>query len=257
MSWYNKYKTAYDSQMANLRDLLKNGFDPYDYTYEVLAFLEKSGDPEEIFEGFDISEMEDYEIGELWIEKIATPSDIKDFEEDVAYNQNLDSSISPSSRHLKYEKVQTPGWLVHFTDDPWGIEKNGFAFGHSDMYSGLGLTTYKNDRKTEEGFNFAFPAFSRDAKKAAYDRKYGKHAVIFWGSGVNAYHVGDEENQIVFWGPSVNRSMIFPIVNRGDGWSVEDDTGRVLISNKDYLDAAGWVEQNWRMLQQTTDKNRR
>ena len=52
------------------------------------------------------------------------------------------------------------------------------------------------------------------------DNKYGKDAVIFKGTGVEVYHIGDEENQIIFWGSDVDKDSIF-YLNRSNYWTEE------------------------------------
>jgi len=81
--------------------------------------------------------------------------------------------------------------------------------------------------------------------------------VIFWGMGVKTFHSGDEEDQIIFWGPSINTNMIFPIFQDGEGWYVEMANGReVRLDDPSFENVADWVTRNWRMLQQTEDKER-
>lgn len=251
MNWYKK---SYDSNMAMLRDHLRHGFDPYDYEYELQGFLDSNGidfDP--------LPDEEVYETATRWIEQ-ASPKDVEDFKEYVlGMNPNsFIESDEPAYQHLDFKSVIKPGWLVHFTNDAESIRNRGFMYGH-DEFRGLGLTTHKTEerRRDHPGFNFAFEIDTRDLSNAARSGKYGKEAVVFWGGGVKAFHYGDEENQIIFWGPSVNRSMIFPIRREYDNWVVEAENGRTMVESEDFNDVVGWVVQNWRMLQQISDKNNR
>jgi len=253
MNWYKQYRIAYSPEMAYLRDYLREGFDPYEYPHHIEGFLE-SYYPEalnKLRKAFGEDEgAPDYEILEKWLE-VATPEmkeEFKDYCEQMPRGYEFDA---PAYEHLTYEKVVKPTWLVHFTDDANSIERSGFEFGHEEMWRGLGLTTWKSEesRKKYPGYNFAFELDNtRDIRGALYDEKYGKEAVVFWGAGVEAYHIGDEERQIIVWGPSVNKNMIFPIEQEYDDWVVRDDTGRIRKKGK-FLDVANWVKDNYRMLQ--------
>ena len=235
--------------MAYLRNYLRSGFDPWDYVDYVEDFL-NSNDID-----FDES-IDSEEIGEKWIQQ-ASPEDLETFKNYIE-NRNPNSyieSLEPAYRHLDFRRIQNPGWLVHFTNEPWSIVKEGFIYGHEE-YSGLGLTTHKTEeaRKKYSGFNFAFDADSRGASDAAGSGKYGKHAVVFWGSGVVAYHWGDEESQVIFWGPSVDRNMIFALYKDSGDWEVVAENGRTMIYGKSFDEAVDWVENNYRMLQQIREK---
>lgn len=243
LTWYGKYKLSYDQEMAFLKNRMKKGFDPYDYTNNVADFLETEG-----IEFEHDNELEDYEIGELWIPK-ATPEQIKKFEIYIESRdpKSIEETLEPATRHMEFKEIQKPGWLIHFTYRALDIAKEGFKFGHPE-FEGLGLTTWKMDRKKYAGFNFAFE-IGREAEIAAREKKYGSHAVVFWASGVKTYHYGDQENQVIFWGPSVNTNMIFPITSDRNDWTVEAANGRVMIANKPFDEAVNWVVNNWRMLQ--------
>lgn len=250
MDWYT---TAYHNEEVYLYHHLKQGFDPYDYAYRVPEFLE-----EKFIEFDHEKDLENYEVGEAWIEQ-ASESDLKAFEE---YVMRLDSydvtgADAPGYISLSYPKQLKPQWLVHFTDEPWSIQKHGFIYGHED-FTGIGLTTWKSEegRKKRPGFNFAFRADSKYPTWTANKKKYGRHAVVFWCSGVEAYHGGDEEDQVIFWGPSVRKDMIFPIYYDGD-WYVESDDGRRIIEGRSFDFTVDWVIANYRMLQNIRNKRQR
>ena len=156
-----------------------------------------------------------------------------------------------------FEGVVKPTWLIHFTDDPDGIAMNGFKYGHEE-FRGLHLTTYKGDRMKFPGYNFYFDTDNeRDYRSTARQGKYGKHAVVFWGSGVEAWHSGDEERQVVFWGPSVRKDMIFPVKNDYGDWTVFGWNDRELYKSESIEDAVNWIINNYRMLQSIRDKQNR
>jgi len=247
MRFFN-IKTAYDPQMSGLHQYLKGGFDPYDYLWAIPAFL----DEEEVAYDED-----DEEAAEKWLAH-ASPEDVESFKNHIESSGEYGNySDRPATEFFMHPSIATPDWLVHFTDDPYRIASEGFIYGHWS-YEGLGLTTYYTDsaRKREPGFNFALGADSRKASEVAADEKYGHDAVVFWGSGVEAYHVGDEEDQIVFWGPTVKPNMIFPILRGNSEWRVDDDEGRERKTGT-FREVVDWVENNYRMLQQIRAKRQR
>ena len=247
MDWYT---IAYHNEEHYLRKYLEMEFDPYDYSNDVPDFLEARFIEFEHDEG-----MENYEIGEKWIEQ-ASEEELTQFKEYILSRSDLDDGDAPGYIHLSDPKQLKAGWLVHFTDEPWSIEKRGFIYGHED-FRGIGLTTWKSEegRKKRPGFNFAFRADSRYSTWAANKGGYGKHAVVFWSSGIEAYHSGDEEDQVIFWGPSVRKDIIFPIYNEGD-WYIEGEDGRRLIEGREFDFIVDWVIANYRTLQQIKAKVR-
>jgi len=107
----------------------------------------------------------------------------------------------PSWAFFDVGRVHTsPDWLVHLTNDPYEIERNGFQFGVSSP-DRLGLTTYykrESYERTNTGYAFAFPLNRADRYRGA---SYGEYAVMFKAPYVEAWHSGDEEWQAVFYGP--------------------------------------------------------
>jgi len=244
MNWLQKI--AYGNEISLLNRYLRQGFDPYDYFQFIPDFLVEQGIDE--FQGKDIHKYDPYELGEKWL-ATASEKDLEKFEEEMSYREDVGEYHSPSYETMDYLSFVKPTWLIHFTDDPRDIAQKGFQFGHNDLM-GLHLTTHKTDRYKEPGYNFAYPA-----KKVIYNSgEYGRHAVIFWGSGVKVWHNGDEEIQIIVWGPSVKKDMLFPIYSDGySQWVVETYNGRIL--KKSTLEnIIEWVINNYRMLQQIREK---
>lgn len=242
MNWY-KLAQAYNREIGYLNQYLQNGYDPYDFTHYVPEYLEETG--------AEIPEHEeDYEIGEKWLEK-ATQQEKDSFIKWVQNTKSVgDDPFAPGYVHLDYSNFVKPTWMVHFTDDPWGIVQKGFIYGHAE-YEGLGLTTWMKDehRKKWPGYNFAFIEGERDARNAAREHKYGKHCVVFWSSGVKTVHYGDQEYQILFWGPAVDKSTIFPLIQDGNGdWACISPLDRRLFSAERFDDATGWIVNNHQML---------
>ena len=260
--WWRTLKTAgYSTELAELRDHVRNGTNGYDYPQFVRDFLEENPHHEITNPDLVYEEHDDREYGYQWLDN-ATP------EQHEHYNQFLNDHrprhrydeeaafMSPAYNTLDYRRTRKPGWLVHFTDDPSGIEESGLAYGHPDI-DGVHLTTWKTNRQKAPGYNFAFPANSTDAKAAAQDKKYGNDAVVFFSGGIEFDHNGDQESQVVVWGPNVNREMIFPIKHDYGDWYVEDYRGRPIVAGKTYEQAVDFVKNNWQMLKATRDKVRR
>ena len=239
MNWYRE--ATYAPEIGMLNRYLKTGFDPYDYTWE----LENKYLP-----GF----AEWCDMGaEQWIEQ-ASPEELADFRKFIEQRRPDMGTDSPAYEHLAYEHFVTPQWLIHFTNDAKDISENGFKYGFDDL-QGLGLTTWFTEarRKRGPGFNFAYPAEGRGARR--HEGSYGSEAVIFWGGGVQGYHMGDAESQIIFWGPSIKTEMIFPLYSQGrDEWECRDRNGRVIIGGRSLEFLVPWVIANYRMLQQTLKK---
>lgn len=238
MDWYKK--ATYSTELATLRDRLKDGFDPYDFSYLIIDYLEASDEMKE-----EWLKLEDYEVLEEWL-KVATPKDKSSFQDYVANKMGPDPYGEPPYMHMDYKTLTKPDWLVHFTDDARDIEINGFRFGHPDM-EGIHLTTYKRNRKKEPGYNFAFEVGSRNSKNVASDKKYGKQAVVFWGAGVEVFHFGDEERQIIVWGPSVNKSLIFAMYSDGHEWYVPGSNRDIIVLG-DFEKVSTWITENYKML---------
>lgn len=255
MNWYATYKlSSYDMELAYLRDHLKHGFDPYDFMSQLRDFLQSHGDMKEEWKDLD-----EEQLIEEWL-KVADDKDKSRFRDWITYKNDNDTYspyYQPAYMHMDFKRISKPGWLVHFTSDPYSIRRHGFLYGHPVEYGyeGLALTTWKQNRKTGAGFNFAFEAFTKGADIAASSAKYGKHCVIFWSAGVEVYHYGDSEYQVLFWGPSVNKSMIFAIYNGDNGWCAESPAKDFCFDN--FESACSWVVENYRMIQNIRDKSER
>lgn len=276
---------AYGLEQGTLHRYLRQGFDPYDYDYEIGQWLDEHAceecgagdDPDCDKCGGDLkAKVDEAAAGDDWSAWIDTASegDLARFREHMEQGGRLDMGPHrPAYEHMSFNRLVRPTWLIHFTDDPEAIASEGFTHGW-DSTTGLGLTTHFTDeaRHRGPGYNFAFTVGSRDARNALNSRhgpKYGKHAVVFWAGGVEAYHYGDEEDQVIFWGPEVSPSRIFAVMNGPDDWYVEDAAGRVVFGvdsdapyderspAKEFEDAVAWVVANHRMLSRVEDRRQR
>jgi len=245
----NNIKKAISNENAYLRDYLKNGFDPYDFSYFIKEYLDsKSIDYDD--------DMEYYDIFEEWIQKASKDQieDFKNYTENNNIYDGLDGWNSPPYSAMDFTKYISPTWMIHFTNDAQGVADNGFVYGHEEMKEGLHLTTHKVDRYQGSGYNFSFEFGTREASNAARSGKYGEEAVLFWSDGVQVSHWGDEEEQIIFWGPSVNKSLIFPITRDYGNWTVIDEAGRNVFTSEDFNTTVSWCVDNINMLQSTRSK---
>lgn len=145
-------------------------------------------------------------------------------------------------------------WLVHFSDNAAYIADDGFRYATDELndlgYSNAGETKGKSD----EGWDFAYlaNAVPRDGDK------YGKEAVMFRASGIQASHYGDQEEQVMFWNKDAkdivyiengDSSDCYTQNTRGDyvnTWFIRSRiTGEVLYDSDDIDDVIAWVENNF------------
>ncbi len=158
----------------------------------------------------------------------------------------VDDTDYPAWSYITHPRLVKNQWLIHFTNEPWGIAKNGFARGVSELDK-LHLTTRLGEfDKKYGGYNFAFRAdiYNRYAKgRQGY--KYGNEAVMFIGSGIEITHHGDEEPQVIFWGKKAKN--IVPItLEYGEDYTVHNiKKGGVVYKNQDLDDVVSWVMRNY------------
>lgn len=174
-----------------------------------------------------------------------SPKQLESFKGWLQKNPPEAGAHSPTYMHMDYKQLlPRETWLVHFSDQSDAIGGKGFQYGHEDFQS-LGLTTHFTDkaRMKGQGWNFAFDALSKDAVMAAENGHYGKHAVLFQSAGVQAYHYGDEENQVIFQGAGVQG--IVPIFQGSDGWEVNSNRDARVLFRGPFIDVVQWVIQNY------------
>ena len=129
---------------------------------------------------------------------------------------------APSWAHMtpdRHRLLPRTTWLIHFTNNPWEIAREGFQIGAPDI-GRLGLTRYFGAGAKGPGYNFALLPQSRDAYDCGTRGGYGSDAVMFQSSGVSVFHHGDEENQIIFDGPAVDPRGIVVLTRSYDDWTV-------------------------------------
>lgn len=118
-----------------------------------------------------------------------------------------DPHEAPTWAHLSAWKprlLPPSTWLVHWSRNADDVAEHGFRRGVEDI-DRLGLTTYLGQSaKSRPGYNFAFQLHNG----ANDDRKYGDACVVFQSAGLEAYHGGDDEDQVIFWGPSITSAPV-------------------------------------------------
>jgi hypothetical protein len=187
---------SYTPEIGYLKDYLKA--DPVsiaanDYSYAIDDWLENN----DITLPDEIATKEHYEKVE-WLNN-NNPEAFKEFGNYVFEKYAHDEGHS-KAQFDSDPKIVKNEWLIHFTDSPYDIWKEGFTYGTDDMER-LGLSTgYTKDSK--KGGKFAFAFRIKDYERYYIgDRgkfKYGKKAVVFQASGVLVFHYGDEEPQVIF-----------------------------------------------------------
>ena len=216
--------------------------DPFEFGWLVKDWAEE--------EGIDLGEDEDnYAPDQLSGDQLQSFQDWLDHQ-NLQNHPCLPTMDQPANWTMTTTRSNIkPGtWLVHFTDNAWKVAKKGFAYG-SD-YEGLHLTTWRRNRQVNRGpFAFAFEAGNKFSLAAARGKKYGSDAVLFQCSGaIEAYHTGDEENQVVF--DKDHTYCRVPIYRCHNGeWRVEDCKAERNLFQGDFLTVVQWVGANFRQYQ--------
>lgn len=162
----------------------------------------------------------------------------------IAYGEWIEDNLSeyehydsiPSTYFMTSPKMVRDQWMIHFTNHPEEIVKNGFR-GVRDI-SKLGMTTTLNDQKFSDGFNFAY--LLSDEWKSAY----GKYQILFRASGVRVYHITDREYQVIFQGSSA-KSMIPVLEGKAKRHGIWGKDRQELFFESDSLEAiVKWVKKN-------------
>jgi len=153
-----------------------------------------------------------------------------------------DPAMAPTFLTVDYRRDVKNAWLVHFSDYPEAIAKEGFRYG-MDRVETLALTTYfKEDAKKFGGYNFALDAHHRNLE--GLGKNYGKHCVLFQANGIETWHTGDDFEQIIFWGKDAKN--IIPIMHWNDEmWHAgEDADGNSLFSAYQLSEVVEWAIAN-------------
>jgi hypothetical protein len=206
------------TRLRELRDYLALEVDEYDYQDALVDFLEQEqGIPADFHRDLPgVDDLDDDTRREFrrWLLDNQIPGLLRYEEPESA------------PAYLFFEDVKVlPArtWLVHFTRDALGVARRGFLYGWpEDEERSLALTHLQPEerRRRGPGWNFAFRLGSHHATQSGRLRPpdqegYGREAVLFRVSAVEAFHNGDGYQQVIFWGPSVR--CVIPLV-RTAGW---------------------------------------
>ncbi len=243
-----------------LRYLKNHEFDPHAHWYEVCEWIDNNDWFEDIVSAIHkdspdqsietIDDLHDHDPDYFYLlPPEAQEECAKEVVDDLMQNNPVDA---PTWAHMsvssKDQLLPRAAWLIHFTNDPWGIARSGFEIGTPDMCR-LGLTRWVKDSAKQGGYNFAFEANSRDARRAASKKTYGRNAVMFRNSGVQAYHYGDEEHQVIFNGADVYPRDIIVLTSSDGDWKVRGhrDTrrGDDVLYVGEFEKCVAWVERNF------------
>ncbi len=241
MQWFKDYLSMNDTQKAV--DLA------YKWPGDFVEYVQETDDADKLPQGDDPETVQEEVLNTDFSQFSA---DVMQgwMEHQIDYLMANNPADAPSWSTLSYEGLVKNQWLIHFTDDAWGIANNGFKFGTDDMDRAALSTWFTEASKQSGGFNFAFllSDFMRYSGARGGSPKYGKEAVIFRASGIKIWHSGDEEPQIIFRGSEARD--IVPI-QHPDNWVLpENSKGRPIYQNEDLNAVTTWVVNNWAQYQQ-------
>lgn len=258
----------------NMSDEDKNIDIAYSHKYEFGDYLDHIGlsDFEDIIEDEGI--ISEYKLDKKSLEYLkgfinSDDDDDKDFyvESLISINKTIANSFGeyvlnnatdyssedlPTWYYLSSPKIIKKQWLIHETDEPYDIYKNGFTYGTDNMYN-LGLTTYYNKESKEfGGYNFAYTLYDFERSgttrngNGQHNFKYGESIILFKCSGVKAYHIGDEEEQVMFWGNRAEDIIMVEYDDDKELWYIESRLNRKrLVEKNSVIEIAEWVDKHY------------
>lgn len=230
------------------------GYYPQKYLFDYLSIkeLDPFDAPAHMIEewaeekGIDMSKRDPY-AHDLNSEELADFEKwLKDNEKGIAYVER-DPYYAPAYLTLKWPKLMPRGrWALHFTrQGPFE------AFNQGATMQNLALSTWTKEKKKAKcpdnltdnlgQFDYVY-IFAVDQKNfgqwASYARKYGPNAILFQtDAGVEAYHIGDEEDQLLV--PVCSEYNVIPIWDIRDGircrYKNSEDEGLEFDSPKELL----------------------
>lgn len=233
---YGPYKGYYPQKY--LYEYLKIQVDPYDMPHH---FLEQWADEAGV------------KVDEETYPDALTPEQLKAYEEWLIKNEKgielvtNDPAGAPAYLVIQYPKLKPKGtWAIHFTD-----ETPFKAFGQGATIPRLAYSTWWKEKEKarcpenisdklgtyEYVYIFAFDALSRSV--VGRGSKYGNNAIIFQtDAAVEAYHIGDEEDQLIV--PACSEYNVIPIRGIEDGISCafgdSEEDGLSFDTVKDLID---------------------
>jgi len=253
-------EVVYLKQYFSLTDQQKQQSLPHEFPYMFKDFLDVSGEEftpptHEFIDSDGITQPGDpYETFEIidWVEQ-HNPKLFTSFAKWLKDNIDSHSLDIPDQEYPAWSFFGSPSlvknqWMIHFTNDAYAIESQGFKYGVDD-YTKLGLTTSLGEfDKKYGGYNFAYliSEFNRYYRSNhGYGNKYGNEAVIFRASGLRLWHHGDEEPQVIFYGKTATNIMAIEEGENKQFAIKSKKTGRILFESDDLKTIVFWIEKNY------------
>lgn len=224
LGWLKSYLTMPDADKGD--ELLRH--DPYEFE----QFARRTGLMDD-----SVFEDEEWYLDDSVLDAIPDPVKAK-----FLGAWHSEGSDVPLFTIADYEGLVKDQWLVHFTDHPAYIARDGFTKGVAlDEWEKLGLSTHFRSRASRPGFNFAYTFQDADEHEGA--TRYGKECVMFKASGVKIWHHGDQEDQVIFIGATAHD--IVPIYRHDEGWYVEGVGPNKEFVTPDLDSMMNWVRDNY------------
>ena len=162
---------------------------------------------------------------------------------DKFYDDTVNNDpFPPTSQIMDYNRDVKNEWLVHFSDNAWHIATEGFKYA-TDEIENLSFSNAGSINKPSEGFNFAFSADDKDG--LGEGDMYGKDAVMFRASGIEARHYGDEQDQVMFWNKDAKDIVYLQHDRASNEWLVESRLNGNTLYRGDIEDVVNWVVNNF------------
>lgn len=164
---------------------------------------------------------------------------------------------TPAHRYYSFIKViGSNNWLLHFTNSPDSVKKNGFQIG-VENFDDLPLTKIHGHSKSKPGYNFAFLAkdfkYLNPSMTYLSDDNFSNYSqgglLMFKGSGVLVYHIADNKEEVIFDGSSINPKSIV-VIKPDDSlkkWTVKSQNPEFPDPfSGNMQEAIQWVKNNFK-----------
>lgn len=178
---------------------------------------------------------------------------IKEFGRDVAEKliepYRFDDHSRKPENALEFIREIKNGWLIHFSKAAYDIVNRGYRYGIESIedvaYSNL---VSRMEKAFKNGYMYAYSIdnIPDDATK------FGKHAVLFQGNGIEVYHRGDDEAQVICHNQGIKNCIYiennkeYMIGDCDDEWCIRSlVTGEVLFSDDNIENVIQWAISNF------------
>lgn len=199
MTYLKKYLGAADEPVDGLENFCRMGLEKNHYFNRKLhgALDDLPGLARELrYAGINVPDAAEYDYDAMVktiqgnmdaaVDAVIGLSD-RNYSESQASPYNCFADADPVINH----------WLLHMSDKADDIFKEGFKFGTDASH--LGYSSPYTDKYGEYGFAYDISNGIDESDIHQHGRyRYGNQAVVFIGSGMKAFHWGDEEDQVMF-----------------------------------------------------------